>query len=410
MKSLKYGFTVSLIALALVGFISTQPVIGQQQQPQPTAVPTATPVAQSTVDFGGSTEVNGAAGAVQVSFTVPETQFVDVLVRSVDGVTNPRIILYNDKDRLLSYSEDFTARRDDLNDIDALIEDTFLIPGTYKVRIETQGGDGNVNLTISTGKGGILGLGQMTTIRRDIAPNTRFSQPISLKKNELISIMAISESATFDPRLSLRGPDELQVAKNDDTDSFDALLDVTDAKIENFVAPVDGLYRAEVRGFSSQDTGTVQLLFFRYGTLEPVAEHPLVFTGKINQRERISFPLNLEAGELINVTAIAAPNSQVDPQVALLDPDNVIVISNDDHAAKNEQIGRYDAQFSNYITQLSGTYTLDLESVGGRGAYQLTIVRAGKLNPGLVGDPIDVNAGVVVIPAPPAESTAEVTP
>lgn len=380
----------------------------QQQQPQPTAQPTSTPVATATVEFGGSTEISGTAGAVQVTFVIDQPQFVNILARSNDGTTNPRIYLYTASERLLTFSDDYTARRDDLNDIDALIEDAFLIPGSYSIRVETAGGDGKVTVGIEPATGGVLGLGQLTTIRAEITAGNRYYHPMPFSAGELISIMAISESDTFDPRLSLRSPEGVQLTKNDDTDSFDIVLDVTDAKIENFVIPATGTYRLEVRGFSTQDTGSVQLLVFRYGTLEN-ATAPEVLSGSIMQRQRLDFPLQVSAGELISVTARAA-GSQLDPQIALLDTDNVVVISNDDHGTNDTDIDTYDARFTNYITQSAGEYTLSLESVGGRGNYEVVIQRFGVLNPALVGDPIDVNAGVVVTPAPTPESTAEVTP
>jgi hypothetical protein len=401
-----------LITMALLLAAST--VLGQQQ-PQPTPTPTTTPVATTTVEFGGSVEVNVAAGAAQVSFELTQTQFVNIIARSVDGDTNPRIYLYNAADRLIAFSDDYTARREDLNDYDALIEESFLIPGTYKVRIEGVGGTGQVSVSVEAGTGGVLGTGRMTIIRAQIAPGENFDQTLNLQQNELISLTVISESETLDPRIQLRNADDQLLAKNDDTDSFDVVLDVTDAKIENFVVPATGVYTARIRAFSSREFGTFLFIINRYGTLEPVTEEPQeVLTGDILSRGRLTFPLELQAGEVVSVTAKAA-GSQLDPQITLLDPDNVIVISNDDHNTNAPDLAQYDSSFTNYIVQMDGTYTLNLESISGRGGYEITITRHGKLNPQNIGAPVDTSANRRFLPPTPAptvqpETTAEATP
>lgn len=379
------------------------------QQPQPTQPPTATPVQTLALDFNNSLEVNAAKGAVQVSFTLETAQFINIIARSVDGVTNPRIILFSASERLMAFSDDFIAARDDLNDVDAMIDDVFLIPGSYSVRVEGLGGDGRVNLSTEPAQGGVLGTGQMTTLTREIGAGQSYVLPLTLSQNELVSIMAISSSATLDPRLRLRNPAGELIARNDDSDSFDPILDVTDSKIEYLVVPATDTYELEVRGFSKTDAGVFTLVIFRYGTLEPVAEPQQVLTGIIRQRQRLSFPLELAAGEVISVTARAA-RSQIDPLAALLDPDKIIVVSNDDHNTQATDVTQFDARFTGYVTQTSGTYTLDLESVSGRGAYEVVIRRAGKVNPDQVGAPIDPDAGGIVTPAPSPEATAEVTP
>lgn len=386
----------------------------QPQQPQPTPQPTTTPASTASIEFASSIEVETSGGAAQVSFSIETTRFVNIIARSVDGVTNPRIFLYNARERLLTFSDDYTARRDDLNDQDAMIEEAMLIPGTYLVRIEGLGGDGKVSLSTEAGTGGVLGLGRMTIFRAQIGTGQQFEQTLNLQQNELISLTAISESETLDPRIQIIDAEGRLLIRNDDADSFDVVLDSTDAKIEHFIVPTTGTYTARIRAFSANEFGAFLFIINRYGTLEPANEPQQVLTGDILARGRLIFPLEIEAGEVLSVTAKAA-NSQLDPQIALLDPEDVIVISNDDHGTNADDLAEYDARFANYITQTAGTYTLNFDSVSGRGGYELIISRSGRINPSSIGEPVDLTANRVVALPPRVqpttpESTAEATP
>ncbi|MBC8100151.1 MAG: hypothetical protein H7Y11_11965 [Armatimonadetes bacterium] len=409
---------VVVVANSGTQLVQQQPLQPQQQPTLTPLPPTPTPVFLAQVEFGASVDVDTTAGAAQVTFTVAEPQFVDIIARGIDGVTDPTMILYNERNHALTASDDYTARRDDLDPQDAMVGDAFLVAGVYSVRIESSGGDRQVRVSVEAGTGGALGAGQLTTIDAELSPDQRWQQTLTLAQNELISIMVLSKSPTFDPRITLRNAAGDRLAKNDDTDSADPVLDSTDAKLPPLIIPATGEYVFEVRGFSSQDAGGFQVIIQRYGVLQPVEEAPQVLTGDILSRGRLSFPLELQAGEVLNVTARAV-NSLLDTQVALLDPDDVIVISNDDHGTKEVDLGRYDARFTTYVTQMDGTYTLDLESVSYRGAYQLVVERLGKIDRTLLSNPVDVTANEIVIGTPTAlpdvppvaaEQTPEVTP
>jgi hypothetical protein len=385
------------------------------QQEQATPTPTATPAVTAAVEFGSTTGVDTSTGAVQVSFNLSDARMINIFARDVDGSADPRIFVYNDNERLLTFSDDHFTRRDDLGPLDSAVENALLLPGTYSVRVETAA-PGRVNLSIEEGDGGALGMGQLTLIPASLPAGQRFLQQVQFNQGELVTITALAQTPDFDTRLRLQTPAGDTLARNDDLESFDILPDVTDAQISNFVVPQTGDYQIEVRAFSSNQTGNFILMIQRFGTLEPIGDEPQqVLTGDVLSRQRIDFPLTLQAGELISVTAIAA-GSQVDPQITLIDPDNVVVISNDDHGTNDESITQFDARFTNYIVQADGEYTLELESVSGRGGYQITVDRLGRVNPEAIGAPIDTAANEAA-PLPTEEpqvvqpeSSAEVTP
>lgn len=401
---------------------SSQSLLAQQDgdvgQLQPTATlppPTPTAAVTAAVEFGSTTGVDTSTGAVQVSFSLSEPTIINVFARDVDGSADPRILMYNDRQRLLTLSDDHFTRRDDLGPLDAAIENALLLPGTYSVRVETAV-PGRVNLSIEAGDGGALGMGQITLIPASLSAGQRFLQRLQLNQNELITVTALSQTPDLDTRLRLQTVAGETLARNDDLETFDILPDVTDAQIASFVVPETGEYLIEVRAFSSNQTGDFILMIQRFGTLEPVSAEPQqVLTGEVLSRQRIDFPLALQAGELVTVTARAA-GSQVDPQVTLIDPDNIVVISNDDHGTNEESLAQFDSRFANYVVQTDGDYTVQLESISGRGAYEITVDRVGRVNAQSIGTPVDPEANEsaplpteeVTIVQP--ESSAEVTP
>jgi hypothetical protein len=390
--------------------------LAQQAEGTPTPLPpTATPAVTAAVEFGSTTGVDTSNGAVQVSFNLAEPRMINIFARDVDGNADPRIFVYNANNRVLTFSDDHFTRRDDLGPLDAAVENALLLPGTYSIRVETAV-PGRVNLSIEEADGGALGMGNLTLIPATLPAGQRFLQQVQFNQNELVTITALSQSADFDTRLRLQTIAGDTLARNDDLESFDILPDVTDAQIASFVVPQTGDYQIEVRAFSANQTGEFILMIQRYGTLEPVGDEPQqVLTGDVLSRQRVDFPLNLQAGELVSVTAVAA-GSQVDPQITLIDPDNVVVISNDDHGTNDQSISQFDARFSNYVVQTDGEYTLQLESISGRGAYQITIDRLGRVNPAVIGAAVDPEANEEA-PLPTdepqvvqPESSAEATP
>lgn len=394
----------------------SQPGDLNQLQPTPTLPPPSpTPAVTAAVEFGSTTGVDTSTGAVEVSFTLSTARMVNIFARDVDGSADPRIILFNDRQRVLTFSDDHFSSRDDLGPLDSAVEDALLLPGTYSVRVETAA-PGRVNLAIEEGTGGALGTGQITLIPGSLPGEQRFLQRLQLNANELITITALGQTTDLDTRLRLQTPAGDTLARNDDIEGFDILPDVVDAQIANFIVPADGEYVIEVRAFSANQIGEFTLMIQRFGTLEPVSEEPQqVLTGEILSRQRVSFPLTLQAGELLTVTGRAA-GSQVDPQIALIDPNNIIVISNDDHGTSDDTLPQFDSRFSNFVVQAAGEYTLELESVSGRGAYEITVTRAGRINTELIGSPVDPQANELVTLSSEQpetiqpESSAEVTP
>ncbi len=397
---------------------SDESLISQPDDPnqmQPAQPPTPTPAVTAAVEFETTTGVDTSNGPVEVSFTLSTPRMVDIFARDVDGNADPQIMVFNDRQRLLTFSDDHFSQRDDLGPLDAAVENALLLPGTYSVRVETAA-PGRVNLSIEEGTGGALGTGQITLIPATMPAGQRFLQRVQLNANELVTITALSQTPDFDTRLRLQTTSTDTLARNDDIESFDILPEITDAQITNFVVPAADEYVIEVRAFSSNQGGDFILMIQRYGTLEAVAdEAEQMLTGEILSRQRIDFPLSLQGGELVTITARAA-GSTIDPQIVLIDADNIVVISNDDHSTDDESLSQFDARFTNFVVPADGEYILQLESYSGRGGYEILIERAGRINPEVIGRPIDPQSNEIA-PMPgeqpeviQPESSAEVTP
>jgi hypothetical protein len=379
-----------------------------EQGPPP---PTATPTTRTQAAFGEFVTVDTTTGPVEIAFTLDQARYVNVVARAIDPDINTGVILYNAQGRLIFFNDDYVSERVDLGNKDSVIDRLFLPQGTYSIRLETFDSAGQVSVGTEEATPPTLGLGQLTFIEGRIGPGEGFEQRLNLKGGELITLSVLTGNAEFDPNLQIFDPQGNLIAFNDDVQSEDYFLSVTDAQIQYLVIPADGEYIAEIYAFDETTFGTFQLIIAQYGILQPVENPVELYTGNILQRQVIAFPLNFTRGELITVTARAL-NSQIDPAIRLLDERDIILIENEDHNTEALDLGDFDARFTHQVIPNDGSYELELLSEAGRGGFTVEIQRLGIVRAGEVGliDPTANQVLPIGAPTFAPESTAEPAP
>jgi nitrous oxide reductase accessory protein NosL len=392
MKMIKQSLLVPVI-LALM----MPAIVFAQQFPEETATPL--PEATENMSVGDSLTIRvtepGAPAAVYIALEIAEASYYTIAARAADS-TNPIFGLFNPVDRELIYVDDNPNASDLQQPTDAVLEDLFLIPGTYTLAVERgEGpGSGEITVTVTQGEAGILGLGQITVIEAELREETRLHLPVNLEANEVLSIYGIALQGDPDLQLRLIRSGRI-IAENDDHESQEWILGDFDPKLEQIVVPEAGAYIIEVRGFSEVDAGTFDLVIVRYGYMNPVPDGDITFSGETLARARNPFTLSLQSGNYLTITARAV-NPNLDPELYLLDPNLIYVAVNDDHQTEDPDLGEFDARISNFVAEQTGDYTLELNSVSGSGAFEVTVEFIGRFEPGTF-EPLDVS-GLQTLP------------
>lgn len=384
-------FIVFVAVFSLVGAVAAQ----EEETPTPVPVPIMTMnVGQPiTIDVPASAAESGVA----ISLIVETSSLVNIKVTGTaeDG-TNPQFALLMNSGREMVVIDDNPGAVVTANPSDAVYENLFLIPGSYILvvqRTDTETVDTRFEVSVETTDGELPGLGQIDIVEGFLEPFTHYQLPVTFNAGDYISVAATGLDGSIDLQLMLLNAEgEVQLENDDNETGTDLLLDFIDPKLEQVIVPADGQYTIEVGGYSPEETGPFKLIISRFGTLDENSGTTETFAGDSLYRGRNTFTFEGEAGEIIGITARAAQGSSMDPEIQLLDPDLIYIASNDDHQTEAEDLAEFDALVSGVILQKTGTYTLDINSIGGKGAFEVTLERLGKFAPGDY-EPIDQSAG-----------------
>lgn len=366
-----------------------------------------------TMRVGDSITLNvpgeGPEGAVIVTLTVDEAAPVTIAATASDE-TDPVFLVRDSFGRDLVTINDNPASEAAVGELDAVLDNTLLIPGEYTILVgrNSPAGSGDVTFSVTPGEAGVIGTGEFQFIPVTLGANERYEQPIELQEGALVSFGALSHSAEFDLRLNLRSADGTVLARNDDNETFDIFLSDFDPRIYQFRAPTSGEYLLSVRAFNADQTGEFDLVIQHHGVLTGETRTE-VLTGESAARARNVFNVDFEAGEIVRITARAL-NASLDPEIDLLTPDSIFVATNDDHGSDATDIGRFDARIEQIVIEQSGTYELDVNSVSGSGPFEVVIERQGRFTEGGF-TPVPEGTGIILTPAPTIvpEVTAEPT-
>lgn len=369
---------IGVLLIAGIGIVNAQD-----------APPTPPPVPIITMGVGDMREVqvpsNAPESGIAVGIRVTEPQFINIIVRAAeqDG-TNPQFTLLTSSGREIFQIDDNPGAEAVENPNDAVYENLFVIPDTYTLvaqRVDENVGSGRMVVTVETGEGDIVGLGQVEVINGELSPGQLYRQHITFEDNAYVSFAAMSINEEIDLQLRILDSNGAVVFENDDNETTDFLLDVVDPKLDRVIISTAGEYSVEVSGYAPEERGAFRLIITRFGTLDESTAEVETLTGNSLFRGRNPFTFEAQAGEVITITARAAEGSSLDPEIQLLDPDLIFLAINDDHQTEATDLGEFDARVSRVMLPKDGTYILEVNSVGGRGAFEVTIERFGKFTP-----------------------------
>jgi hypothetical protein len=234
-----------------------------------------------------------------------------------------------------------------------------------------------IDVSVEPGDADVLGMGQLDIFETEIAAGEILDLTLSLEAGTVFSVAAIAPQDDPDLVMDLIGPDGALLVSNDDHETADLLVGDFDPKIERFTAPTSGEYQIDIYGFGEADDGAFTVVLTRFGVVRGETETE-VLTGESLVRQRNLVTFEAEAGELLNIVA-RADDSSLDPEITLLDPDMIVMAYNDDHDTEDETLGIFDARIADFIAQKSGTYTVDVTSVSGRGAFEVIVEHVGVI-------------------------------
>lgn len=351
----------------------------------------------------------GPSNALIVTLTVDEAGPVTLAASATDE-TDPVFLVRDSFGRDLVAINDNPASPAAIGALDAVLDNTLLIPGDYTILVgrNSMAGGGDITFSVLPGETGVIGVGEIQLLPVSLDAHERYEQPLMLQEGALVSFGARSHDIKYDLRLILHGPDGATLARNDDNETFDIFLSDFDPRIYQFRVPATGEYRLTVRPFSADIAGEFDLVIQHHGTVSGETTRE-VLTGDSVARARNVFNIDFEAGEIVRITARAV-SSSLDPAIELLTPDLIFVATNDDHSTDATDLGRFDSRIEQVVIEQSGTYELDVNSVSGRGAFEVVIERQGRFTEGGF-TPVSENTGIILTPVPTIapEVTAEPT-
>lgn len=344
----------------------------------------STPVAQTLGDdvVEGEVPDNGAfTQGIQAS----EGETLTITVRATDNQLDPKVSIIDASGAVLADNDDHTSVNPALTPYDSEITG-FAVPatGTYTIEITAFAGNGGTfELTISRGEGsGTQTITPTATpsttsdttqvIEGTIEPNDYQTYSFSAQAGDVFTITAEALSSGFDPRVSLYFNNSY-VTDNDDYGSNDPSLQTTDARLYNIIMTEGGDYEVDVSGYQDS-AGDFRLTIERVATGAPTgAPNEQTELATVNPGQTFSFDFEAEAGDFVTISARGL-SFHADAYIALLDSAGTVLIDNDDQGGGTAWLSYYDAQINNYIIETSGTYTVELSSVGNATAtFGLTI-------------------------------------
>ncbi len=405
--------TILLGMLVLLGLSAV--ISAQEDTPQ-----TITIGQTLTLDVPTTPPSQETPNVTLLSFSLDAPQAVTIIARAEDGdpSTDPVVSLFelrNGTSRELITLNNNPNAPQARSASDAILNDQLLLAGAYNLavwRADTNG-TGRVVVSMEEGNPGPLGLGEITVIEGSFALGERYRLTSRFDGGRVFAVGAVADDAEVDLRLAVRDTlDETtgNIAISDDVESFAIFYSDFDPLIPQVVIPEDDDYLIQVRGFGSDDSGGFRLVLRDYGTLNTAAAGSEIFSGSLlaNQRNTIMFEGSV--GEIVNIIGSATEDSLLDPEIALFDPNNVLMERNDDQGTEVTDLRQLDSYIGNVLLPATGTYQVEISSVVGQGGYEVVVERIGVVEPGpgLVLDySVELNTPEPPTPTPEPEATEE---
>lgn len=177
------------------------------------------------------------------------------------------------------------------------------------------------------------------------------------------SIIATLSSEVFDPYLTLRGPDGLDIAYNDD---FAGL----DSQVGPVTLPETGEYTLAVSSYTTYEdlptTGDFTLQVYTVSLDEITPDEPASVTFSADTQQHY-FSFEAEVGDVIDINVTSEDDT--DTLLTLTDSTGSVITSDDDSGEG------YNPEIYQYSLSTSGTYTLLITTADTTGSAEITLHR-----------------------------------
>ncbi len=387
----------------------TMGVLSASVQPdiQPTIMPlptTEAPVAEETFAIAAGEEITVDFNAAPINFTYEAAagDVITVTAASVDESLDTTLQILDPSGLMIQYNDDHNSDLELYRFASALIEIELPEAGTYTIVLNTFGGNGSGEITVSLTSGAaapaddpvvdepVQGLavtaGETNTVVFTGEPITLTYQGTA---GETIDITASSEDGSLDPTLTLLNPDGDEIGFNDDHNS-DLDLNRLDSALIGVELESDGVYSLVISTFAGSGEGAILVTVESgsqgdeggkdgdSGSTQQGDGEPIVVTGEVPDDDHFEYTFDGVEGEIVTITVRATDNS-LDPVTTLIGPDGDEVDSNDDHDDDDPDLERFDSRISEVELPETGEYTVSVRGFGGSGGeLELTIERAGQ--------------------------------
>ncbi|HUN09836.1 MAG TPA: PPC domain-containing protein [Aggregatilineales bacterium] len=195
----------------------------------------------------------------------------------------------------------------------------------------------------------------------------RDSWSLFLNAGDVISAAASPADLTFDPLLTLTGPDGVTLITDDSGGGGKA------AQIASIAVPVSGLYHLKVVDSSGLNAGAYTLIW-RFISRNPTPTPPppsvmiASFDDSVEEGGYRYYPFQSVAGARIRLRVIAQPGTNLDSVAALLDSNGQVIAEDDDSGGNLNP-------YLEVVLPADGTYTVRINGYLSSGDYVLTIER-----------------------------------
>ena len=364
----------------------------------PTAAPPAlTPVGPvvtvTPVDVVLTGETDSLSAVVEAgsSYTYnfngrPNQVTTITVMAGATGDLDPKVTLLGPDGLVLAENDDHADSDPNLGSLDSRISG-FILPaeGTYSVVVSgfanTSGAfeltieravDGGESIVTPVGPVSTPSMdGQEATISGQVRAGETFTHEVAMTAGDVYTI-TVRGQGDFDSRLIVSDPEGFVAAENDDHASDDRSLDTFDSQVENLIIQDTGTYTLEVADYGG-DAGSFDLVITRVMTGAPLGEgEDTVTLGTVEEGGSYTTTIDLTQGDFVGVT-IRTVSGDLDPQVALLDPQGRIVAENDDHADSDSTLARYDSRIPRTLVNATGSYTIEVSAYSGSGTFTVTV-------------------------------------
>lgn len=188
---------------------------------------------------------------------------------------------------------------------------------------------------------------------------------------EVVTVTARSNAEEpIDVTLEILRENE-RIAFNDDHRTNLELLAPLDSAISGLLLEETGSYTLRIHSFSGAQSGEVEVLVQSEPLIQPCVTPAQAV--ELAAHQPFVCLLDLQAGQTVALTA-RDTSSTLDPVLALLDADDVLLAQNDDHNSDDLLLNVLDARIAKYEISTTGTYTVRVSDFGGAaGALDLRI-------------------------------------